>query len=118
MKNNSFYLIAVLVLLSLFLLGCNTTPANNPYPLDGTTWVYENRREDNRRFSLSYTTDSVTFTIFTRDGSVYQEPIQGTYTLSGNMLTEVYDDYTSFSTYSGRRIVDSIDTRMIFRLQR
>ena len=109
---------AVITLLCIVLWGCSSTPSNVPYPLDGTTWVFINKDENDKRFTLSFTTEVVTFTIFNKDGSIDQEPIHGTYTLSGDTITEVFDDHTITAKYSSRRITDSIDTKMVFAKQR
>jgi uncharacterized protein (TIGR03067 family) len=106
------------ILLFFLLWGCNSTPSPNRNPLEGTTWTYTNKKDDNKRYTLTFTTDTVTFTIFNKNGSVDQEPISGIYTLSGATLTEVYDDYTATSMYSRSKIVDSFDTKMVFKKKR
>lgn len=102
----------------ILLFGCNSLPTNDPYQLNNTVWVYVNKNDNNNRYTLSYTKEEVIFTIYRKSGTIYQASIHGTYTLSGDLLTEVYDDYIITSKYTGKKIFDLLDDKMIFRMQR
>jgi hypothetical protein len=108
------YFVIAVVFFSLFLIlaGCASVPENKN-PLAYTKWEWVNEI-DATRYVVEYSDDMVSFTIFNENGSVYQEPVSGKYSLSENILTEIYGDFTTTSILSGNSITDSSNSTIIF----
>jgi len=90
----------------------------NKFPLDGTTWIFVDRSDKEKRHKVLYTRDEVFYTIYDKDGSIYQPQEKGKYTLQDSILIEDYGDYIAYLIYSETRIIDSKNPTMIFTPQR
>jgi hypothetical protein len=103
----------ILMALLLFCVyGCASAPLTRDR-LSGTTWAWVNQADGNKEYRLDYTVDTVTFTIY-GSGRIVQEPVRGTYTVSGNKITENYGNYTAISEVKGNKMTDLSDENMIF----
>jgi uncharacterized lipoprotein YehR (DUF1307 family) len=101
----------------LTITGCASTPKNSN-PLANTTWAWVNKIDDNKKYVVEYSDDTVSFTIYYADGKVYQKPVSGTYSLSDNILTETYGDFTTTSILSRNSITDSSNSVIEFIKQK
>jgi len=89
------------------------------FPLNGTTWEY---CDQYYRHTLSFKIITVTFTIYNIDGSVYQDPDNRSYSLKGNVLTEVKNDEHGERpleyVYNGSAIIATKDTTIMYTPKR
>jgi hypothetical protein len=92
--------------------GAEQSKAN---PLAGTTWVWVDSQS--KKHIVEYSATTVSFVIYNPDGAVYQKSTEGVYTLSGNILTETYGDFTATSSFSENAIIDTTNQNIVFLRQ-
>jgi len=134
MVNKKLWLLILVIflVLGMTVIGCNndsTSGGDNSTGGGGSstgggggstsligTWVW--LVPPNQKYTLVFTIDRVTFTIFNSETSAVIQPAQGgTYTISGNTVAFIYDDPTYSVepfTISGNKLTSTTNPNVIY----